>query len=86
VTLPDLVARASALNQTLAVEVFITSGERDVVLTPAGEVDRLALEDPSVYKSGVYFQFKAQLYHVGLITEGGTNDGAAALTDDWRLE
>jgi hypothetical protein len=86
VTLPDLLARASALNQALAVEVFITAGERDAVLTPAGEVDRAALEDPSVYKSGAYFQFKTQLYHVGLITEGGTDDGATALTDEWRLE
>jgi hypothetical protein len=86
VTLPDLVARACALNQPLAIEVFITAGERDAVLTPAGDLDRAALQDPSIYKSGAYFQFKPQLYHVGLITEGGTDDGATALTDDWKLE
>jgi hypothetical protein len=86
VTLPELVARACAINQPLAVEVFIMAGEREAVLTPAGELDWTVLEDPAVYKSGAYFQFKAQLYHVGLITEGGTDDGASALTDEWRLE
>lgn len=86
VTLPELVARACAINQPLAVEVFITADERDAVLTTDGELDRSALQDPSVYKSGAYFQFKTQLYHVGLITEGGTDDAAAALTDEWQLE
>lgn len=86
VTLPDLVARACAINQPLTVEIFITAGERDAVLTPAGEVDQVALQEPSVYKSGACFHFKAQLCHVGVITAGGTDDGSAALTNEWRVK
>jgi hypothetical protein len=86
VTLPELVTEACAVNQPLAVEVFVTRERREDVLTREGELDESVLEDPTVYKSGAYFQFKAQLYHTGIITEGGTDDGVAALTDPWRLE
>ena len=85
-TLPELLARACDLNQPLAIEVFVTAGRREDVLTPDGDLDESALEDPAVYKSGAYFQFKAQLYHVGLLTAGGQDGGAEALTDEWRLE
>ena len=67
-------------------EVFITSGEREIVLTPDGDFDETRLEDPAIYKSGAYFQFKAQLYHVGLLTTGGKDSGTKALNDNWRLE
>jgi hypothetical protein len=86
VTLPKLVARACAINQPLGIEVFVTEGQRDAVLSKDGDLDRGALDDPAVYKSGAYFQFKYQLYHVGLLTEGGTDDGAVALRDEWGLE
>lgn len=86
VTLPQLVVQACGLNQPLGVEVFITSSRREDVLTPEGELDESHLDDPTVYKSGAYFQFKAQLYHVGLINEGGKDDVRKALTDEWRLE
>ena len=85
-TLPELFGQACALNQPLAVEVFVTAGRREDVLTPDGDLDESALGDAGVYKSGAYFQFKAQLYHVGLLTAGGTSDGEEALTDEWRLE
>lgn len=45
-----------------------------------------ALRDSTVYKSGVYFQFEAQLYHVGLLTGDSTDDANAALADNWQLE
>lgn len=85
-TLPELVTEACRLNQPLAIEVFVTTGRREDVLTPEGDLDESALNEPGVYKSGAYFQFKAQLYHVGLLTAGGTDDGEGALTDEWRLE
>lgn len=86
VTLPELVREACAVNQPLAVEVFITAGKREDVLTTDGDLDESALADPTVYKSGAYFQFKAQLFHVGLVTSVGTDDGEVALTDGWQLE
>ena len=85
-TLPELFARACRLNKPLAVEVFVTGGRREDVLTPDGDLDESALGSPGIYKAGAYFQFKAQLYHVGLLTAGGKDDGEAALADEWRLE
>ena len=85
-TLPEVARRAVELNPPLAVEVFFSRDARDRVLTRDGDLEEDALEEPSVYKSGIYFQFKAQLYHVGLLTSRGTDDAAAALTDEWCLE
>ena len=86
VTLPELVTRACELNKPLAIEVFITTGERENALTPDGDLDETQLDNSAIYKSGAYFQFKAQLYHVGLLTTGGTDDGEQALSDEWQLE
>jgi hypothetical protein len=44
------------------------------------------LTDPTVYKSGIHFQFKYHLYHIGLLTHGGTDDKDAVLTNKWALE
>ena len=85
-TLPTVVERACARNRPLAIEVFLTSDRRGDVLTVDGELLPERLDDPGLYKSGAYFQFKAQLYHVGLLTSRGTDDAAAALEDGWRLE
>jgi hypothetical protein len=86
VTLPVLVEEAFALNQSLTTEVFFSQGKRDVVLTPDGELREEALCDPSVYKSGVYFQLKAVLFHTGLLTARGTDNGREAVVDEWQLE
>lgn len=86
VRLPELVSRAAVINQPLAIEVFITANKRETVLNTDGELNQGALEDPTVYKSGAHFQFKSQLYHVGLLTSGGTDTSEAAVTDDWKLE
>ncbi|MFA1610766.1 hypothetical protein [Halobellus rubicundus] len=85
-TLPDLAATACEINRPLAVEVFFTEGGRDAVLERDGTLRAEALDDPGVYKSGIHFQYKAQLYHVGLVTDRGTDDKAAALADPWALE
>lgn len=85
-TLPQVVEQACEFNKPLAVEVFFTRNRREDVLTRDGDLNRAVLEDPTVYKSGAHFQFKAQLYHVGLLTEGGTDDPDEVITDEWRLE
>lgn len=83
--LPTLARRVCHLNQPLGVEVFFTRDARDAVLTPEGEIDESCLDDPAVYKSGLYFQFKAQLYHVGLLKSVGTDDAEAAVRGTWEL-
>ena len=85
-TLPVLARRAVELDRPLAVEVFFAEGSRAAVLTREGDLVEAALEDPAVYKSGLHFQFKALLYHVGILTSRGTDDAEAALADVWRLE
>ena len=44
------------------------------------------LNDPTVYKSGIHFQFKFHLYHIGLLSEGGTDTKSEVLDDTWKLE
>lgn len=74
------------MNQPLAVEVFFTQNRRDDVLTADGDINNSVLDDPTIYKSGIHFQFKFQLYHLGILTTGGTDGKTAASTDPWRLE
>ena len=85
-TLADVALEATRINQPLAVEVFFTQHRRDDVLTADGDINESVLADPEVYKSGVHFQFKYQLYHLGILTTGGTDDKDAVLDDKWRLE
>ena len=85
-TLADVALEATRINQPLAVEVFFTQHLRDAVLTADGEIAESELTDPTVYKSGIYFQFKYHLYHLGILTTGGTDDKQAVLNNPWRLE
>jgi hypothetical protein len=66
--------------------VFFIQHRRDAVLTADGEIAESELADPTVYKSGIHFQFKYQLYHLGILTTGGTDDKQAVLNNPWRLE
>jgi hypothetical protein len=85
-TLPELAREAVEVDRALAIEVFLNRRSRERVLTRDGAVLEGALTDPGVFKSGIHFQFKAQLYHVGLLTSRGTDDAEAALADEWQLE
>ena len=85
-TLADVALEATHINQPLAVEVFFTQHRRDDVLTVDGNINQSVLGDPTIYKSGIHFQFKYQLYHLGILTTGGTDDKDAVLSDTWRLE
>jgi hypothetical protein len=82
----DAVAReACRINQPFSVEVFFTQSRRDDVLTADGDIDESQLTDPTVYKSGIHFQFKYHLYHVGLLTNGGTDTKSDVPDDAWQL-
>ena len=85
-SLADVALEATHINQPLAVEVFFTQNRRDEVLTADGDIHQAVLTDPAVYKSGIHFQFKYQLYHLGILTTGGTDDKGEVLSNEWRLE
>ncbi|MFC7325948.1 hypothetical protein ACFQMF_15375 [Halorubrum rutilum] len=85
-TIADMALEATHINQPLAVEVFFTQHRRNDVLTAAGDIDESVLTDPRIYKSGIHFQFKYQLFHLGVVTTGGTDDKEAVLDNEWRLE
>ncbi|MFW5950390.1 MAG: hypothetical protein ACOCR6_03535, partial [archaeon] len=85
-TIADVAAEACRINQPLAVEVFFTQNRRDDVLTADGDINDTMLHDPTVYKSGIHFQYKYQLYHVGLLTTGGTDEKDKVLDNLWQLE
>jgi len=84
-TIDDVAREACQINQPLTVEVFFTQSRREDVLTADGDIDESVLTDPTVYKSGIHFQFKYHLRHIGLLTEGGTDDKAEVMSDQWAL-
>ena len=84
-TIDAVVREACRINQPLAVEVFFTRSRREDVLTADGDIDESVLTDPTVYKSGIHFQFKYHLRHIGLLTEGGTDDKDEVLSNEWAL-
>jgi hypothetical protein len=84
-TIDAVVQEACRINQPLGVEVFFTQSRREDVLTADGEIDESELTDPSVYKSGIHFQFKYHLRHIGLLTEGGTDNKDEVLYNQWAL-
>ncbi len=84
-TIDAVVREACRINQPLAVEVFFTQSRREDVLTADGDIDESELTDPTVYKSGIHFQFKYHLRHLGLLTEGGTDDKGEVLSNEWAL-
>jgi len=85
-TIADVAREACRINQPLAIEVFFTQTRRNDVLVADGEIDVTALNDPTVYKSGIHFQYKYHLYHIGLLTHGGTDTQSEILNDAWALE
>ena len=86
VTLADIALQATRINQPLAVEVFFIQNRRDDVLTADGDINQSTLSNPTIYKFGIYFQFKYQLYHLGILTTGGTDDKGTVLSNTWWLE
>ncbi len=84
-TIDAVVREACRINQPLAVEVFFTQSRREDVLTADGDIDESELTDPTVYKSGIHFQFKYHLRHLGLLTEGGTDDKGEVLSNEWAV-
>jgi hypothetical protein len=91
VTAPSLVEFLTQLHRShpsFAVELFLrgTESARTHALTSDGSLRETALTDGEIYHSPTVFQLKAMLYHVGLLTERGTEpNNLDPTTDVWRL-
>jgi hypothetical protein len=91
---PSLARVAKAIAQdrpNFALDLFVSPGDRDAVLDESasqGQVNLEKFEEGSVYSTHTTFQYKAMLYHVGLLTKRG-HDRKSDLnpqTAVWALE
>ncbi|MGM0605970.1 MAG: hypothetical protein ACQETB_09935 [Halobacteriota archaeon] len=87
-TLAAFVEYLHELHPTFTVELFVNGSEaaRRRVLGADGDLRRSALRDGTVYHSPTVFQLKAILYHVGFLTERGSEPHRLdPTTDVWAL-
>lgn len=85
------VTKAVAENHLdFALDLFVAKSDRNRVLSDEdGElVDIDAFDDGRVYSTHTTFQYKALLYHVGILTERGTGTKSEIRPDEsiWALE
>ena len=91
VTAPSLVEFLMHLHRShpsFAVELFLrgTESARSRTLGADGTLRESVLTDGDVYHSPTVFQLKAMLYHVGILTERGSEPNNLAPTEDtWQL-
>ena len=84
----QLVEYLHELHPTFTIELFVrgTDDARNQVLGPEGELRIDALADGNVYHSPTVFQFKAILYHAGILTQRGAEPSNLDPTaDTWAL-
>jgi len=90
-TAPSLVEFVTHLHRShpsFAVELFLRGTEdvRSRALDADGTLHEAVLTEGGVYHSPTVFQLKAMLYHVGLLTERGSEPSdLEPTTDVWRL-
>jgi len=76
---------------SLALDLFVSPNDRDYVLDDSeghGKIDLEKLEEGEVYSTHTTFQYKAMLYHVGILTQRG-HDTKSELDPEsaiWALE
>jgi hypothetical protein len=87
------VARAVATEHPhFALDLFVStrSEDRQQVLSDNDDeiVDHAAFDSGQIYSTHTTFQYKAMLYHVGLLTDRGTGAKSelGPSTDIWALE
>jgi hypothetical protein len=91
VTAPSLVEFLTHLHRShpsFAVELFLrgTESARSRTLGADGTLRESVLTDGDVYHAPTVFQLKAMLYHVGILTERGSEPNNLAPTEDtWQL-
>lgn len=89
-TLAQVAKRLAEERPDFALDLFVSTADRSRVLDGADgqAVDLDAFDDGTVYSTHTTFQYKAMLYHAGILTERGT-DAKAELepqTATWALE
>jgi len=91
-TLSEVAKAVAAEHPNFALDLFVSmqSEDRERVLHESGEsiINESAFDMPEIYSTHTIYQYKAMLFHVGLLTERGTDtkselDPAA---DIWKLE
>lgn len=87
------VARAvAAKHPNFALDLFVStqSGDRERILDEDDDIiiNRAAFDRAEIYSTHTTFQYKAMLYHVGLLTERGTGTKSKLdlTSDTWALE
>jgi hypothetical protein len=87
-SLAEFLTHLHRSHPTFAVELFLrgTESVRTRALDADGGLRTSVLADGNVYHSPTVFQLKAMLYHVGLLTERGSEpNNLDPTTDIWRL-
>lgn len=87
-SLVQLVEYLHELHPTFTIELFVRGNDdaRNRVLGSEGELRVDALADGNVYHSPTVFQFKAMLYHAGIVTERGAEpSNLCPVEDTWAL-
>lgn len=87
-SLVDLVEWLHVQHPTFSIELFVkgTDDARSRVLDEAGDLQRDAMADGSVYHSPTVFQLKAMLYHAGILEDRGAEPHCLdPPNDSWRL-
>jgi len=91
-SLAEVAKAVAADHPNFALDLFVStrSEDRERVLDEADTtlIDRSAFDDGQIYSTHTTFQYKAMLYHVGLLTERGTGTKSKLdpATDTWALE
>lgn len=83
------VAKSVAEERTdFALDLFVSSENREAVLNGSEEIDVSAFDDGTVYSTHTTYQYKAMLYHVGILTERGTDKKSELdpTESTWALE
>jgi hypothetical protein len=83
------VAKAVAKKRTnFALDLFVSTKNRESVTDESGDIDLSAFDDGKVYSTHTTFQYKAMLYHVGILAQRG-EDRKSELdpkVSTWSLE
>jgi hypothetical protein len=83
------IAKSIARNRPdFALDLFVAGKNRGKVLESNGDLNLDAFDQGEVYSTHTTFQYKAMLYHTGILTERGTGKKSKIRPTDavWELE
>jgi hypothetical protein len=83
------VAKAIAKKRTdFALNLFVSTNSRESVIDESGDIDLSAFDDGNVYSTHTTFQYKAMLYHAGILSQRGKDKKSELdpTVSTWSLE